>query len=303
MADLNTQLLLVGKLFLLLGIGLFFRRKNIISAEGQKMLTDLVIDLTLPCSIICSFLTSPGENAFGQTIEIFILSAAVQTVCYFSGMFLYLRCEEKHRTVLQYATVCSNSGILGTPIAEGIFGSAGALFAAVYLIPVRVVMWTLGLSFFTKQKSGFSPKKIITHPCVAAVLIGLVLMVTGITPPRLITETMRTVGNCNTAVSMILVGSIMAGMDIKLLLHRDTWYYSAIRLVALPLLLLLVCNMIQTTTLIRNISVILTAMPAGSTTAMLALKYDGDAEFASACIAVTTILSLAAVPVWCAILM
>ena len=174
MADLNTQLLLVGKLFLLLGIGLFFRRKNIISAEGQKMLTDLVIDLTLPCSIICSFLTSPGENAFGQTIEIFILSAAVQTVCYFSGMFLYLRCEEKHRTVLQYATVCSNSGILGTPIAEGIFGSAGALFAAVYLIPVRVVMWTLGLSFFTKQKSGFSPKKIITHPCVAAVLIGLV---------------------------------------------------------------------------------------------------------------------------------
>lgn len=303
MADLNTQLLLVGRLFLLLGVGLFLRRRNIIPAEGQKVLTDLVIGLTLPCSIICSFLTEPGEGVFRQTMEMFLLSAAVQAACYVSGLFLYRRCEPEHRTVLQYATVCSNSGILGTPIAEGIFGSGGALLAAVYLIPVRVVMWTLGLSFFTGKKGGFPLKKLVTHPCVAAVLIGLALMLTGITPPRLITETMRTVGNCNTAVSMILVGSIMAGMDIRLLLHRDTWYYAVIRLAVLPLLVLAACGLMGAASLVRSIAVILTAMPAGSTTAMLALKYGGDAEFASACIAVTTILSLAAVPVWCAVLM
>lgn len=303
MPDITPPLSLIGKLFILMAIGFMLRKREIIPEEGTKLLTDLIICLILPCNIICSFLTELGEDAFSQTVEIFILSVVIQAVCYFFGKFLYRRCEKKHQTVLQYATVCSNSGILGTPIAEGIFGSEGAVFAAVYLIPVRVVMWTLGLSLFTKKKSGFSLKKVISHPCVVAALIGLFLMLTGLTPPRPITETMRAIGNCNTAISMILIGSIMAGMDIHLLTHRDTWYYSVIRLVVLPLFLLLACNLVQSTTLIRNISVVLTAMPAGSTTAMLALKYDSDAEFASACITVTTLLSLAVVPIWCAVLM
>ena len=63
------------------------------------------------------------------------------------------------------------------------------------------------------------------------------------------------------------------------------------------------CMALQIDPLVRNISVVLTAMPAGATTAILALKYRGDAAFASACTALTTVLSLAAVPVWCALLL
>ena len=48
---------------------------------------------------------------------------------------------------------------------------------------------------------------------------------------------------------------------------------------------------------------ILTAMPAGATTSILALKYGGDAPFASACTALTTVLSLIAVPLWCVFLL
>ena len=81
---------------------------------------------------------------------------------------------------MQYGTVSSNSGILGTPVAEGLFGAEGTLLAAVFLIPLRVVMWTLGLFFFTWESGKVSWKKVLTHPCVAAVLIGLVLMLTGL---------------------------------------------------------------------------------------------------------------------------
>lgn len=111
---------------------------------------------------------------------------------------------------------------------------------------MRVVMWILRLSLFAKKKSGFSLKKVISHPCVVAVLNGRFLMLTGLTPPKLITETMCVIGNRNIAIFMIIVGSIMAGMDIHLLMHRNTWYYSAIRLVALPLLLL-ACDLVQLT--------------------------------------------------------
>ena len=73
--------------------------------------------------------------------------------------------------------------------------------------------------------------------------------------------------------------------------------------ILLPLLVWMVCVGLDIDPLVRNLSVILTAMPAGATTSILALKYQGDAPFASACTAVTTVLSLAAVPLWCAILL
>lgn len=303
MLDMSAQLLLVSKLFLLMGLGILLRRKNVISESGKALLTDLVIDLILPCSILSSFLVDLTAERLRQTAMIFGLSVGVQLVSYFFGLFAYRRCAPEHQTVMQYATVCSNSGILGTPIAEGIFGAEGTLLAAVFLIPLRVVMWTLGLSFFTRKSGRFSLKKIVTHPCIAAVLIGLVFLVTGIRPPALITDTLEAVGGCNTAVSILLVGSIVADMEPRLLLHRDTVYYSVVRLIVLPLLVALACWALKIDPLVRNISVLLTAMPAGATTSILALKYQGDAPFASACTAVTTVLSLAAVPLWCAILM
>ena len=49
-------------------------------------------------------------------------------------------------------------------------------------------------------------------------------------------------------------------------------------------------------------AVVLTAMPAGATTAILALKYDKDPSFAAACTALSTIVSLVAIPAWYAVL-
>lgn len=303
MQAVSAQVSLVGKLFILMGTGVFLRKRNIIPETGKKLLTDLIIHLILPCSIISAFLVDLTQERLRQTGEIFFVSLLVQLVSFLIGRVAYRKCGPSHQTVMQYATVCSNSGILGTPIAEGIFGAEGTLLAAVFLIPLRVVMWTLGLSFFTKETGKPSVKKVLTHPCIAAVLLGLVFMSAHISLPAVLEDSLRAVGNCNTALSMILVGSIVADMDVHLLYHRDTIYYSVVRLAVLPLLTLIGCKCAGVDPLVRNISVILTAMPAGATTSILALKYHADAAFASACTALTTVLSLFAVPLWCAFLL
>lgn len=47
----NTQ----GMLFLVMLLGLLLRKIHIITNEGEKVLTDLVLFVTLPCSILKSF--------------------------------------------------------------------------------------------------------------------------------------------------------------------------------------------------------------------------------------------------------
>ncbi len=203
---------------------------------------------------------------------------------------------------MQYATICSNSGTMGTPVADGLFGPEGVFLSAIFLIPLRIAMWTLGIAFFTGKREKGLLRRILIHPCIAAVLAGTVLMLTQLPLPVLVTDCLSTVGSCNAALSMILIGSIMSRMDLRLLWHRDTLFYSAVRLVLLPAGVLLACLALKLPPMVRNVSVILTAMPAGSTTSILALQYGGDAPFASACTALTTVLSLAAVPLWCQLL-
>lgn len=302
MADLSAQLLLVEKLFILMLVGLLLSKKKIITQEGERTLSALILKVVLPCSIITSFLGEVTPQKLWQSLNIFLLSLGIQVASYFLARILYLKCAPEHRTVMQYATICSNSGTMGTPVAEGIFGQEGVFLSAIFLIPLRVAMWTLGIAFFSGKWEKGVVRRTLTHPCIVAVFLGIVLMLTQAQLPPLAIDCLKTVGTCNAALSMILIGSIMGRMDLKLLWHRDTLYFSMVRLLLLPAAVLLACTVLGLPPMVRNVAVVLTAMPAGSTTSILALQHGGDAPFASAITALTTVLSLAAVPLWCQLL-
>ena len=53
---------------------------------------------------------------------------------------------------------------------------------------------------------------------------------------------------------------------------------------------------------IRDVAVLLSAMPAGTITAILAEKYDCDSTFASQAVLVSTVLSVCTLPIISAIL-
>ena len=144
MASLEELLVLQGQLFLLILLGMFFRR-YLLSAETQSGLTALVVDLVLPCNIIMSFQMEPQDGLAGLAGTTFLISVGVQVVSWILAKTLFARCADDKRAVLQYSTLCSNAGFLGMPLAEGLFAGSGIFLASIYLIPQRVAMWTLSL--------------------------------------------------------------------------------------------------------------------------------------------------------------
>lgn len=292
------------RMFLLMLLGLFFRKKNIISAEGKKNLTDLVIYLILPCNIVKSFMIEFDRSTLMNFGLVLLISILIQFFCAFLARVLYNKVEPGHKPVFMYATVASNSGFLGNPIAEGVFGSMGLALASVYLIPQRIIMWSAGVSYFTKgtdKKAVF--KRVITHPCIIAVFVGMIFMVTQVSLPGFLNSALKDLGNCNTAMSMMVIGTILADVKPKEMIDKSILVFSVLRLVLLPLVVYAGCLLFRIDPLATGVSVLLTAMPAASTTAILAAKYDGDAIFASKCVVLTTVLSLLATPVWSMILL
>ena len=66
-------------IFSLIAIGFFTRRRGMVSREGQKNITDLVINLILPCNILTSFSQQFAEGTMHECLMVFLISAGKST--------------------------------------------------------------------------------------------------------------------------------------------------------------------------------------------------------------------------------
>ena len=240
-----------------------------------------------------------NEQILFDCLAILIVSVCIQVFMIFASKYFYKGTNNKQLPVLRYGTIVSNAGFMGSPIAQGLYGDQGLLYASIYLIPMRAVMWSFGVTCFTGTKGKGVFKKILTHPCIVAVFIGMILMITQLQLPKGFEQTIRYAGNANTALSMIIIGNILAEVKASEICDRKAWWFCLIRLTVIPLSVLVSCNLAGVEELVKQVSVILAGMPAAATTAILAAKYDSDAHFAAKIVFLSTLLSMLSVPLLC----
>ena len=299
MVDMINLLNLQITIFSLMMAGYVLTKTGVLSADARKPLSNLLINFILPCNIITSFLMEFNRKIMLDCLTILIVSICIQAFVILLSKYLYLNTEIGKIPVLRYGTIVSNAGFMGSPIAQGLYGDQGLLYASIYLIPMRAVMWSFGVTCFTGTKGKGIFKKIITHPCIVAVLLGMILMIFQITLPKGIEQTIRYAGNANTALSMIVIGNILAEVKASEILDRKAWSFCIIRLLIIPLLVFAGCSLTGVDELVKQVSVVLAGMPAAATTAILAAKYDSDAHFAAKIVFLSTLLSMLSVPVMC----
>lgn len=288
------------EIFLLAAIGLLLGRRGMISAATREQLIDLLFAIMMPASIIESFMVELTGEVISQTATAFALSCGIQVFYWIWNHVFYRKAAPGRRTVLRYATMVSNAGLIGMPIAAAYFGDRGLLLSAVFLIPQRIFMWSYGLSMFTEASGRDVVRKMLTHPCVVSFAVGFAVMglcTAGISLPEPVGETLSALSGCTTALSMLLVGSILSDCRLRDLLDRQALTYSFYRLLFIPACIAAILLALPIDSLSAQVAVLLTAMPAASATVMLASKYGCDAPFASEVVMSSTIMSLVTVPV------
>lgn len=293
MLDLQVEI------FILVGIGYLISKLGLFNKQTRKQVTDLVLNLVLPVATAKSFLIKLTPSIMKTTLVVFLVSIGIQGLYFIINKTAYNNQEETKKINLQYATMVSNAGFMGMPFAQGLYGDMGLLYACIYLIPQRIFMWSYGLSHYTKADFKTMVKKVALHPCLIGIYFGIVFMIMyslGYTLPSFVTTTMSSIGGYNTALSMIVIGSILSDVEPREILDKECIYYSFIRLIMIPVITYLCLRWTSLDHIGIGVSVVLAAMPAPSTCAMLANKYDKNPEFASKLIFVSTAFSLVTLP-------
>lgn len=295
-------------IFSLIGIGFVTRRKGIVSREGQRSITDLVINVVLPCNIVTSFVQELPDSALRDCAMIFLISVGMEAMCMLYAKAAYRNVEENKKKCLTYGILVSNAGFLGNPVAEGVYGPMGLMLASVYLIPVRVIMWSKGIAIFSGESDRRQTlRKVATHPCVIACMIGIVIMLADLLAgvsivPEWLFDMLKTVGRCNTGLSMMVIGMILSDIDFAKLVDGLVIRYTVERLIVVPgvlgLILLGLSRLGVVTGLAPNLAVLLAAMPAPATTSMLSSKYDCAPDFATKMVILSTLCSIPTIFLW-----
>jgi predicted permease len=304
MPDVIGELAGQQLIMLLLALGgcvLF--KLGLIPKTSMGSIINMTICLFLPCNILYAFLVSFDMHMLRSFAAVFLIASFIQVVSLVFAKFLYNRYAPDKKSVLQFATSNSNSILLGVPVAESIYGNIGMSYASIYTIPGRIVLWSAGVAYFTKPMGKRAILKVsLTHPCMVAVFLGFVFALFNVQFPAPILSALNQFGACTTPVSMIVIGATLAEVKLRDLADASVLFLALIRLGVLPLIVYAVCRLFSLSTEVTGISVLLTAMPAGATTTIMAGKYNGNTAFASKCVVITTILSFVSTILWSMVL-
>ncbi|QMU08984.1 AEC family transporter [Levilactobacillus suantsaii] len=292
--QLTTQIILMFGLML---IGVLINKCHLMHAQTANDLTNILLYVVSPCLIIGAF-----EQPFsGSRIHQFLL-AALGTFVWYLIVTLLARLIFGHlhdpnlRRITQYGSIYSNAGFMGIPLISALFGSTGVFYAVVALAGFNLFSWTLGVRLFHTPAT-HQARQVLLNPNIIAIVVGLLLFLSGWHLPGTLNHIVTAVGSVNTPLSMIVIGNSLAQITFsKQMLNPWLGLTLLFRNLVFPLLgaglltLLGVSGIAYTTTLI------MIACPVAGVVVLFTLQIHADAAPAIAVMSLSTLLSLLTIP-------
>lgn len=173
-----------------------------------------------------------------------------------------------------------------------------ALSALLLGMCITIVNVITIISFNTRGK--VSPGKIsaslIENPLILACLIGIFLNVTKTQLPVFIGDTLAAIAPAALPVAILAVG---AGLKIKSLskITSPIIYSSVLKLIISPLIMALLCLLLISDHLLKNLLIIFACVPTASSAYILSRKLKGNAELMATIITFETVVSILSITV------
>ena len=278
---------------LLAAVGVYLSRKGFLSPQGTKDLGAILLRVIIPCVIVKSYIT---EFSRERLLEL-ALSAGLALIGFILAMVISYLVFGKRRRLENFAASFCNAGFIGIPLAPAIIGEEGVFYIAASVALLNLFQWTYGVYIMADRKDAISAKTIAKNPVVIAIVIGVVLFVSRIPVPGIVTSTLGYIAGMNTPIAMILMGTYLAKLPLKKLLDKRAYGCVLFRLVIIPAVILLVFWVLPVSNAdIALAAFLAAATPVGANICVFAQQYDCDYEFSVVTVCLSTLLSVITVP-------
>lgn len=291
-----TQILLQQTIimFALMLLGLLLSCRGMITEQGSRDLSNVLLYAVIPCVILRSYMSEFST----EKLRAMGLSALIAVIAFAASIAVaYLTCGTRHR-IENFAVAFGNAGFIGIPLVTAVFGPEAAFYVVSFSTFANLLQWTYGIVIISGKKETMNLRMVFVNPVFISMVIGIALFVLQPTLPTVVTGTIGYIADGNTVLAMIILGYYLSKVQLRGLFADVRLYlFSALRLLVVPAVTILVFLPFPFARgEITLITLIAAATPIASSTAIFAQKFDQDYRRAVSYVCLSTILSVATLP-------
>ncbi|MCL2248565.1 MAG: AEC family transporter [Oscillospiraceae bacterium] len=296
--ELQVILNQMAVLFLLMAVGFVIGKAKLITSEGNRIFSKFVLFVAMPCTLLSSVLASDATISAADTFFFLLLAALMFAIAFAIALPIIrlLGGKKEDRGILSYTAVFGNVGFMGIPISTAIFGIESAYYVALTIVVFSLLAFSVGILMVSGKGDSFSLKPLFNPTLIVSVLT-IPIAIFDVSFPFIITDTISSIGVIATPTAMIVTGATLAYIPLKSLFYEwRVFPATALKLIAIPIVVWLIFRLFVTDELILGILVVLSAMPTAVMAVMFAIQYNGNERTATAGVFLTTLLCAVTVP-------
>jgi len=280
-------------------VGYFLKRIHVIRSEDGPLLSRLILTVTLPAVIFLSVSRADVDPLSLGLLALFSFLISLSLRLLSGRLTTWLKLEPSIAGVIILGSMVMNLGTFLFPVIQTVYGQEGASRLAAFDIGNSFMASGYGFyiasCYGDKSPCGVanSFKKVAALPILWAVILGLIVNLTGIVLPEFLVKVLSPVSAANTPLAMIALGVFV------------NFKFPRWKLMALTVFLRMGIGFLlgQAIVLLFNLQgldrVIVTmgsAVPIGMVPLVYASSEGLDTEFAAACISLSIIVGVIVTP-------
>lgn len=295
-------------LFLLIATGFGAGKAGVIKGDTVRALSRFLVDFTLPALIIISMQRSYTAELRDQALRVLLISSIIYASSFplaYAATKLYRGAGKPELGVHRFAMCFSNVGFMGFPVAESLLGRESLFIVSIYNIPFQILAFSVGVVMIAGKagdqalgnKGRAASLKVLLNPAISSALVGFALFLGSVSIPDPFYAALDLLGGMTTPLAMVVIGAVLSQTRLSSVFGNPRlWLTTGYRLALHPLLVYLFARALGLDGMELAVPVLVSAMPVAANSTILAGVYGGDSVTASGLVFVSTILSLATIP-------
>lgn len=290
-------LLIVLPAFIIFGAG--YIGQKLLNLDIKSVST-MALYLMLPFLTFDTFYTSElNKEYLYMFILCILLSIVLMIITFISGKIV--GADKADMSAIMLGTVFPNSGNYGAPIALFAFGTTAFKYAIIIMIIHSLIQTTVGIfiASYGSEKSTTVKEalmNVVKMPVLYGVLLGILFQLLHIELPPTILEGVSLLGAASIPTVMLILGMQLTEIKSEKFVYKYISTVTVIRMVVSPLVAIILVSFFPINDLLKNVFILLAAMPVAVNTTMLAVQFDTKPNFVSFTTLITTLVSLLTIP-------
>lgn len=312
--------------------GYYLRKKEVFNENTGKILTKVVLSVSLPALALKSFMADINPETLNKGMGILIWGIAVYIVLIILTIPMYAQYKGDENDTLRILSIFGSTTFFGIPIVTAIYGPQGALYASIFNIGYRIFLYSYAYIKMSNLKmTSDNLKKMFLNPIVIATFLGLFIWIFQAYLPQVdvifadktgkmveksfaflrldktfpqFFQVLTYLASLASPLAWLAIGSTLGSVSFKTAISdKKTWYYTVMKLIAVPAInvialigLRLVGFPIDLVGL--GTVVIMMATPPATVAVAYAISNDKDALLASNASLLATLGAVLMAPIW-----